>query len=86
LRPRAPRPRPPPGAIVRSNCGSGPTPRGKRLTTIMKKKSVASTSVLRRHARSNSRHTSHRNIEGNRSCHHCVSSRRRQHSFGNFNS
>src|SRR5439155_7651038 len=51
-----------PGAMARNNCGSGPMPNGKRLTTITKKKSVASTSARRRHARIKSRRTSHENI------------------------
>jgi len=44
-----------PGAIVRSSAGSGPTPRGKRLTTMTKKRSTVNTSELRRAASSRSR-------------------------------
>ena len=44
-----------PGAIVRSMFGSGPTPRGKRLTTMAKNTSGVSTSALRRQATARSR-------------------------------
>src|SRR5439155_25084032 len=53
-----------PGAMLRRVSLSGPIPRGKRLTTIMKKNTVARTSARRRQARIKSRHTSQPNIEG----------------------
>src|SRR5882762_5336046 len=40
-----------PGAIVRRSAGSGPTPRGKRLTTMTKKSNTVRTSELRRAGR-----------------------------------
>src|SRR2546430_4213372 len=49
-----------PGAIVRRSPGSGPTPRGKRLTTMTKKSSTVRTSELRRAASSRSRWMTHR--------------------------
>ncbi len=52
-----------PGATKRSNCVSGPIPKGKRLTTITKKKSVDKTSARRLHASVRSRATIQRNIE-----------------------
>ena len=54
-RPAARPPIPHPGAMVRSMLISGPTPRGKRLTTIMKKNSVVRTSDRRRIASRRSR-------------------------------
>src|SRR5882672_11404508 len=44
-----------PGPTVRSSFGSGPIPRGKRLTTITKKSTTVRTSELRRAASSRSR-------------------------------
>src|SRR3989344_4748763 len=44
-----------PGAMVRSTTGSGPRPSGKRLTTMTKKTSGVSMSVLRRMATVRSR-------------------------------
>src|SRR5258708_6757240 len=49
-----------PGAIVRRSAGSGPIPRGKRLTTITKKRSTVMTSELRRAASRRSRWITHR--------------------------
>src|SRR5438094_8560859 len=49
--------------MVWSVCGSGPIPSGKRLVTIMKKKSVARTSARCRQARIKSRHKTQPNID-----------------------
>src|SRR5690242_21418268 len=53
-----------PGAMTRSIFISGPTPRGNRLTTMMKKKSVVKTSARRRIASRRSRRIIQRNISG----------------------
>src|SRR6184192_2400628 len=53
-----------PGAMTRSMFISGPTLRGNRLTTMMKKKSVVRTSARRRIASRRSRWIIQKNISG----------------------
>src|SRR6476646_1998511 len=53
-----------PGAMILSMFISGPTPKGNRLTTMMKKNSVVRTSARRRMASKRSRWIIQRNMSG----------------------